>query len=126
MPLKVTVTQKEPDVYIVALSGSLDSQTYPDLENALRPILKPSTKAVVFDMEHLVYISSLGLSVIFRTKEALEEKGGTLAITNIQPKIKEVFDAVKAIPSQIFASMQEADEYLDAFLDDIEEEEKKE
>jgi len=120
MPLEVTVAQKESGVFIVSPCGSIDSESCWNLEKAVNPILVASTKALIFNMEGVDFISSMGLSVIFKIKQKIEDNKGTLIITNLQPQIKKVFDAVKIISSSLFASLEEADEYLDAFLSDIE------
>ncbi len=118
MPL---INPREEAIFIVHLSGSLDSETYTQLETSLKPLLNPSTKAIVFDLKELNFISSLGLSVIFKTKSALEKNNGKLLITNLQPQIKKVFEVVKVIPESLFVSMEEADNFLDKFLRELEE-----
>ncbi|MDD5585234.1 MAG: STAS domain-containing protein [Candidatus Omnitrophica bacterium] len=122
MGLKISVAIKEAGVFIVKPAGEIDSVTCVELEGAIRPLLLPSTKAIIFDLSLVNFISSMGLSVIFKTKEAVEKNKGTLVITNLQPKIKKVFEMVKVIPEYLFASMEEADTYLDKFLTEMEKE----
>ena len=51
--------------------------------------------------------------MIFKTKKEVELSGGGLIMLNLQPQIKKVFEIINAIPSlNIFASVQELDEYL--------------
>ena len=123
MSLTVSVQTKEAGVYVVAPSGSIDAQTYVLFEEALKPLLVSSTKAVVLDMAAVSYISSIGLSVVFRTKEALGKNKGTLLLTNLQPQVAKVFEIIRAIPEYLFATMEETDTYLDRFLAEIEKEE---
>jgi anti-anti-sigma factor len=123
--LKVKVTKKkEKGVFKVAPVGSIDTETYSILEEKLKPLLVPSTKALVFDMSGVEYVSSMGLSVIFRAKLNLTEQGATLAIVNAQPQIKKVFDAVRVLPENYFSSMEAAEKYLDEFLEHIQTQEK--
>ena len=124
MPLKITVTKKEPEVFTVSPVGSIDSETYMELEKEIRTIMDSSPKAIILNLEGVTFISSMGLRTIFMAKEMIEEKQGTLIIANPQPKIKEMFDIVKVIPDSMFASLEEADEYLDRFLNEIEKEDK--
>ena len=119
MNLKIDVTKKQEGYYVVALSGCIDSDTYLELEKKLDSILQPSTTALILDMGGVVYISSIGFSVIFRAKQTIEKNGGSLAIANLQPNVKKIFDAVKAIPEPFFATLQQADEYLDAYIKTI-------
>ena len=123
MPLNITVTKKEPGVFTISPVGSIDSETYAKLEREIEKIMEPLTKAIILNMEGVTFISSMGLGVIFKTKKIMEEKKGTLVMTNLKPNIKKIFDLVKAIPSWMFETMEEADEYLDTFLAHKEKEE---
>ncbi|MFC1589994.1 STAS domain-containing protein [Candidatus Omnitrophota bacterium] len=116
MPLKVSVDQKKPGAFTVSPVGSIDSDTFKDLEDAVKGALDQKAQAIVFDFTAVEYISSMGLSVIFKTKKEISKTGGTMLITNLQPKVKSIFELVKVIPSWIFENMQQADEHLDAFL----------
>ena len=121
MPLKVTVTKKEEGVFVVSPQGSIDTETYPVLEKEINSILEQAKKAVILDLKEVAYVSSMGLSVIFKTKEALENNGGTIAIINLQPQIKKVFEAIKVLPDYYFSTMTDAEKYLDDFLTDVQE-----
>jgi anti-anti-sigma factor len=117
MGLKIEVKKSaENDPITVSLIGSLDTETYTEFENKINPILTPFTKGIMLNMEGLTYISSIGLASIFRAKQALEKNGSTLALANLQPNVKKIFDAVKVIPEHIFATLQEADDYLDKYI----------
>ncbi|MFH1996782.1 MAG: STAS domain-containing protein [Candidatus Omnitrophota bacterium] len=116
MPLKVTVAQKKPEAFTIAPEGSIDSDTFPELEKAVRSAIDQKAKVIMFDMQRVKYISSMGLSVIFKAKKLLSGNNGEIMIVNLQPQIKNIFDLVKVIPEWIFENMQEADESLDAFL----------
>lgn len=95
-------------------AGSLDSNTYQVLEHKLELITRSSPKAIIFDLKDLAYISSAGVRVILATKKALKRAGGDIALTNLQPQIRKVFDIIKAAPSlSIFESIAEMDRYLD-------------
>ena len=116
MGLVISVEKKQEGVFSIIPVGSIDSETYGEVDKAVKSVLGSQAKAIIFDFKGLIYITSMGLGTIFRTKAAIEKNGGTLAIINLQPEIKKVFDIVKVIPAYIFESMQEADEYLDTFL----------
>ncbi len=113
MSLRINVEKKPGDVYTFTISGSLDSDTYKSLEDMISPVLNSSTKVIIFDMDGVEYISSMGLNTIFRTQRGIEKLGGTFVMTNIQPQVRKVLEIVKALPSvKIFETMEEADEYL--------------
>lgn len=124
MGLNIKIEKEREGYYTISPVGSIDSDTYMELEKQLKAILIPSTKAVNLNMEGVNYLSSIGFGIIFKTAEALKKNGGTLAITSLQPNVKRVFDAIKAIPESLFATMTEADEYLDAYIAHIYEKDK--
>ena len=118
MGLRVDLKEKEKGVFLVLLSGSIDTQTYSLLEEKVNPFLKQA-KAIIFDMKDVSYISSMGLSAIFRIKKILEDSSGTIAIINLQPQVKKVLEIIKVLPEYYFSTMQEAEKYLDEFLADM-------
>lgn len=116
MALKMNIEKKDDGSYVASLLGSLDTDTYIDFEAKLKSIITADTKGVILNMEGLTYISSIGFAAIFRSKQALEKNKGTLVVANLQPNVKKIFDAVKVIPESIFATLEEADDYLDRFI----------
>lgn len=114
MPLKVSVTEREPEVLVIAPSGSIDSNTYKVLEDEVNKALQLSPKVIVLDMQEVIYMSSVGVRIVFKAQKALKEKNASLTIVNLKPQIKKVFDIINAVPDlSIFASIEELDRYLD-------------
>jgi len=114
MPLQVFVTQKMIGVFVVSPAGSLDSNTYQTLEKKVDELIKLSPEMIVFDLEKLEYISSMGVRVIAKTKKELKKNNGKIILMHLQPPVKKVFDIIKALPTQqIFSSVTELDAYLD-------------
>ncbi len=118
MSLELIIRQKEENIFVVSLHGQIDTQSYQLLEDRLKEVIAKAA-AVIFEMGKVDYISSMGLSAIFRIKIALEERKATLALVALQPQVQKVFEAMKILSPQIFASMQEADDLLDKFLDGV-------
>lgn len=118
MGLNISVDEKEKGIYLIAPKGEINTETYSILEERLKEIIL-TAKALVIEMGQVSYISSMGLSAIFRIKIAIEERKGTIALVNMQPQVKQVFETMKILTPQMFASLQEADEYMDKFLDGV-------
>lgn len=115
MPLKINVGAGSPVVARMALAGSLDSETAPQLEKALDAV-DASVLLVVLDLTDLTYISSAGLRVIFAALKRQESKGGELVMSNMSAGVRKVFEIVRALPKMnVFASVAEMDEYLADF-----------
>ncbi|MFA5099266.1 MAG: STAS domain-containing protein [Candidatus Omnitrophota bacterium] len=118
MALDIAITEKERNVYVVTPKGEINTETYQLLEQKLKEVTAKA-RAIVFEMGEVTYVSSMGLSVLFRIKLAIEERSGVIALVNMQPQVQMVFDTMKILSPQIFASLTEADDYLDAFLDGV-------
>ena len=74
----------------LAVSGRLDTQTAPELENELDAILS-GLKELTFDMTKLEYVSSAGLRVILKAQKAMNTQG-SMKLTGVNDSIMEVFD----------------------------------
>ena len=78
------------DEITLVVSGRLDTQTAPELENALDASL-PGLKELTFDMTNLEYVSSAGLRVILKAQKAMNAQG-SMKLTGVNDSIMEVFD----------------------------------
>ena len=72
------------------VSGRLDTQTAPELENELDTVLS-GVKELTFDMTNLEYVSSAGLRVILKAQKAMNAQG-SMKLTGVNDSIMEVFD----------------------------------
>jgi len=115
MNLNIVVTQKASGYHELALNGRLDTDTYGELEAALKKLPVESARGVRLDLAGLTYISSMGLRVILKLVKDLRAQKAVLQMVNVQPQIRKVFDIAAAMPAEgVFKNMQEADAYLDA------------
>jgi len=87
----MTIEKKiNQDVVTLIVSGRLDTQTAPELENELDAVL-PGLKELTFDMTKLEYVSSAGLRVILKAQKAMNAQG-SMKLTGVNDSIMEVFD----------------------------------
>ena len=116
MPLDIKITKgANPKAIIVALTGSLDTATSPELEKQLTPALGKSVADVAFDLTGLKFISSAGLRVFQSARKTVKDRGGQASFVNMQPQIKQVFEIIKALPGvAVFQNVEELDRYLAA------------
>lgn len=116
MALTIVVTDETPSTLKLTLDGSLDSETYEQLEGLLSNKVSDQTQLVAFNLADLKFISSSGLRVFFKTIKQLKQNGGRVAVSHMQPGVKKVFEIVKALPDlSVFASVSELDAYLASF-----------
>ena len=119
MPLEIQIQRnigaQDTGVVTVKLAGSLDSETSPELERQLAPVLSGATKDILFDLSALKFISSAGLRVFSATRKTLKDRGGQASFINMQAQIQEVFSIIKALPGvAVFRDTAELDRYLAA------------
>ncbi len=116
MDLQIRIDPPRGDSQRVALAGRLDTHSYDELDKQLAPLLaSENLRSLLLDLGELEYISSAGLRSLFKARKALAARGGKVLVANPQPQIAKVFDIVKAVPmNEVFASVAEADAYLDA------------
>ncbi len=74
----------------LSLQGRLDTNTAPQLENALAEQSEGITK-LILDFKELEYISSAGLRVLLSTQKKMNAQG-SMVIKNVCEDIMEVFE----------------------------------
>ncbi len=73
----------------MALSGRLDTNTAPELEEELK---LDGVNEIVFDFAELEYISSAGLRILMTAQKAMMACGGKMTIEHPNDMVKGVFD----------------------------------
>ena len=88
----LNITKKlEDGVLDVALDGRLDTNTAPEFQQEIEPMLG-SISELTLDCEKLDYISSAGLRVLLTFEQMLEEQGKKMELRNVNDIIHDVFD----------------------------------
>lgn len=114
MSLSVQIQPAGAGAYRVAIAGRLDARTRQDLDRELAPLLAVSTTSLVLDLVGLEHASPDGARAILEARETLAGRGGHLVLVGLQPQVRDSLDALEALPMvEIFASMAEADAFLD-------------
>lgn len=97
----------EPEV--MELSGRLDGGTAPSVEEDALLCISSGARRMVLDCGNLFYITGAGLRAFLNVARALEVMQGKLAVCNLQPQVRDMFDACgfrTVIPA--FANQNEA------------------
>ena len=113
MNVKIAAHESKKGFYTVIPYGPIDSDTYLDFNEFIKPLLVLTTKGIVLDLANTDYISSAGLGVLFTMKKFLKNNGGDLLFCNLKPQIVRLFEIVNALPKEtLFTNAEEADAYL--------------
>lgn len=114
MKLKIRNRQTKPGIVTMSPEGSVDADTSAILDRELRRILAENVKTLVLDMAGVDFISSAGIGTVTKAKVTLKRQGGDLAMINVQPQVKKVFEIMRLGPVlNVFESIRELDEYLE-------------
>lgn len=113
--LNIHVQDSRPLTKTVTLEGRLDTDTAEEFDKELKFLLGTAVKIVVFDMAKLDFVSSAGLSSLFRVQKEMKSRGGKTLMVHLQPQVKKVFEIVKTVDLEtVFRDVAELDAYLDA------------
>ena len=86
------VAQKKGKVIVAKVEGRLDSAVAAEFETAIMEVVKNGAKQVVVDFHDVSYIASAGLRVLLMAAKQLKAGGGVIALCDMTPSIKEVFE----------------------------------
>jgi anti-sigma B factor antagonist len=84
---KTTENQSE----ILILFGEVDASNSVILDEAMQEMIDSGSKSIIVDGKNLEYISSAGLGVFMSYLEDFQEKGISMKICDLTPKVFEVF-----------------------------------
>ena len=120
MSLELDITSNQASEKRISMTGSLDSNTAPQLQEAIDNEIDSTIQAFVLNFRQLEFLSSAGLRVIFKAKKLMDSRDGKFLLVNLQPQIKKVFDIIKALDGMdVFRSEDEMDEYLTAMQNKV-------
>jgi anti-anti-sigma factor len=113
MELQIRTLPIAATVVAVALDGSIDGTTYRLLDEEVGRLLAGPYKTLVFDMKNVDQVTSAGIGVIMKAKASAKHKGGDLAMRNVQPQVRRVFEIMSLVPAlNVFEDRAELDDYL--------------
>ena len=120
MAFTVRLEQRSSSAVTFILSGKIDTAAAEKLDREINPALTGPVRTTVFDMEAVGLITSAGVGVLMKAKTRLTRKGGDVAMMNVPPQIKKVFEIIRMLPAlNVFESVRELDDYLTRIQDRI-------
>lgn len=118
MGLEISMNKIREGAFKISLTGTLDTQTYDKFEQSANAIL-PQAIAIIVDLSGLTYVSSMGLRALAKIRKNMKENNNSFVLVNPQPQVKLVFDVTNIFSDSLLASLDQADELLDSFLDKV-------
>jgi anti-anti-sigma factor len=113
MELSITVKHTEPGVVTISPVGSIDANTYEQLDQKIAEVLAKPLDTLILDLTGVTFITSSGVGTIVKARENLTKKNRDLATVNAKPQVWKVFEIMSLLPTlNVFESTEELDEYL--------------
>ena len=91
MDVKISASEKNPNVTVVSLTGRLDPLTAEATSAQIMQALDRSTAGLILNMGALEFISSAGLSILLAVRQKAEPSGKKMAIISAHPAIYKIF-----------------------------------
>ena len=97
---------------MISLIGRLDASTAAEAETQILAACATSER-MLLELSELEYISSAGLRVLLITAKTMQHKAGKLALCNMSPPVKEIFN-ISGFNSifKIFPTAEESTSFL--------------
>lgn len=102
------------DLEVIELNGELDAHTAPQLEESIRELIGRQRFKIIVNCTRLEYISSAGLGVFMAYIEDVRTLGGDIKLTNLKPKVYNVFDLL-GFPT-LYDILEKEEEAIARFL----------
>lgn len=89
-------SRKENGVDIITvLEKRIFLDTSDKFKQDLLKVLEGGAKNVVFDLSHVKIMNSSGLGVLILARDRLKDRGGQMAVCNLQPLMEEIFERMQ-------------------------------
>ncbi len=77
---------------VVQVSGAMDYDTSPALEQALAQLVQDGTRHLVLDMAAVAFCDSSGINALVRTLARASQEHGSLALAATTPRVQGVLE----------------------------------
>ncbi|MBI5935691.1 MAG: STAS domain-containing protein [Chloroflexi bacterium] len=87
-------TARMGDASIMTVSGRVDSETAPQLDDALAQLAAGGNNKIVLDLKGVDYMSSAGLRAIVKAAQAAQKAGGDFRLAAVSNAVEVVLRTV--------------------------------
>jgi anti-sigma B factor antagonist len=83
-----------PSVSIMKVKGRVDSDTAPELENALTKLLNENRNKIVLNLQSVEFLSSAGLRALVKALKESQKSGGDVRLVSVSEPIEVILRTV--------------------------------
>lgn len=105
--MKIQVTERLPNTYVIALEGDLDMSSSPQVRNALLPIFRKGASHVVVDLSGVSYIDSSGIATFVEALQLSRKETIRFTLAGAGPTVESIFDL--AYLKEVFEMVPDVD-----------------
>lgn len=87
--------QKQGNVAILHLQGSLDADSVNTFKKTTQELLEDGTRRMVFDCRTLDFVDSIGLGAMISLLRRIRSDGGDLKIAGLNAEVRSVFEITR-------------------------------
>ncbi len=113
MPLSILIKEKADRAYVADLKGSIDNETYLELQEHLHKVPYEKMRLLCLNMRRVDYLSSAGIGALITEKKSVESHRAVFAMAGLQPLVKKVLDLMKL--SGLFVLLDDVPETEEQF-----------
>lgn len=77
---------------VITLPRRFDTDSAPDVDRELQPVIDKRPERVLFDFSKTDYISSAGMRVLVKTRHDVARWNGTIAFSSLNQQVEYIFE----------------------------------
>jgi anti-sigma B factor antagonist len=102
-------TDNRQSVSVMKVKGRVDSETAPELDDALTKLLQGNLNQIVLNLQEVDYMSSAGLRAVVKAYQAAKKAGGDLRLASVSEPVEVILRTVGMMQMlQMYPTEQEA------------------
>jgi anti-sigma B factor antagonist len=102
-------TDNRQDVSVMKVKGRVDSETAPELDDALTKLVESNRNQIVLNLQDVDYMSSAGLRAMVKAYQAAQKAGGNLRLASVSAPVEVILRTVGMMQMlQMYPTEQEA------------------
>ena len=94
MPTLSIQTDDTQSISLMKVMGRVDSDTAPELDDALTKLLQDNKNKIVLNLQGVDYMSSAGLRAIVKAYQGAKKSGGDLCLASVSEPIEVILRTV--------------------------------
>jgi len=102
-------TDNTKSVSVMKVKGRVDSDTAPELDEALTKLLQDNNNKIVLNLQAVEYMSSAGLRAVVKAYQSAKKSGGDVRLASVSSPVEVVLRTVGMMQMlQMYPTDQEA------------------